>query len=105
MASSQDPADWSYAYGFIDEQWRDFRSIFREINSEQARADLKEIEAGMNALRESLNLTGSFNRPDVADLAAQHRDQRDQHQAGRRSLAPREPPELLANRPGRSRRL
>ncbi|QDT15938.1 hypothetical protein [Alienimonas californiensis] len=70
MANSKDPADWSYAYGFIDEQWRDFRSIFSEINSEQARADLKEIEAGMNALRESLNLTGSFDRGAVADLAA-----------------------------------
>jgi len=70
MANSQNPADWSYAYGFIDEQWRDFRSIFSQINSEQARADLKEIEAGMNALRESLNLTSQFNRPEVADLAA-----------------------------------
>lgn len=71
MKNSQDPADWSYAYGFIDEAWRDFRNIFTEINSEQARADLKEIEAGMNALRESLNLTGSFDRSAVADLAAQ----------------------------------
>ncbi|MFH5805086.1 hypothetical protein [Alienimonas sp. DA493] len=71
IENSQDPADWSYAYGFIDEQWRDFRNIFSEINSEQARADLKEIEAGMNALRESLNLTGSFDRGAVADLAAQ----------------------------------
>ncbi|NNJ27881.1 hypothetical protein [Alienimonas chondri] len=70
MASSQDPADWSYAYQFIDEQWLDFQNIFREINSEQARADLKEIEAGMNALRESLNLTGNFDRSAVADLAA-----------------------------------
>ena len=70
MQSSDQPADWSYAYGFIDEQWQDFQSIFREINSEQARADLKEIEAGMSALRESLNLTDRLDRREVADLAA-----------------------------------
>ena len=70
MASSQDPADWEYAYRFIDEQWRDFQSIFREINSEQARADLKEIGAGMSALRENLNLSEQFNRREVAQIAA-----------------------------------
>ncbi|MEM9701258.1 MAG: hypothetical protein AAF907_02290 [Planctomycetota bacterium] len=70
MSSSQEPADWSFAYQAIDTEWRDFEAIFREINSEQARSDLKEIEAGMNALRESLNLTTSFDRSAVAEKAA-----------------------------------
>ena len=66
-----DPAEWAAAYGYIDQEWRDFRSIYSAVNSEQARTDLREIEAGMDALRESLSLTQRFDRDAVAELAAQ----------------------------------
>ena len=70
LKESSEPADWADAYGYIDQQWTDFRAIFGAINSDQARADLKEIEAGMSSLREALSLSDRFDRSAVAELAA-----------------------------------
>ena len=69
LKNSEEPADWADAYGYIDQQWTDFRAIFGAINSDQARADLKEIEAGMASLREALSLSDRFDRSAVAELA------------------------------------
>ena len=66
----EDPTEWADAYRYIDEEWQDFRSIYSAVRSEQARTDLKEIEAGMSALRESLSLSAPFDRAAVAELAA-----------------------------------
>ena len=69
LKNSEDPADWADAYGYIDQQWTDFRAIFGDINSDQARADLKEISAGMASLREALSLSDRFDRSAVAEVA------------------------------------
>ena len=69
LKNSEEPADWADAYGYIDQQWTDFRAIYGDIRSDKARAGLKEIEAGMSSLREALSLSDRFDRSAVAEIA------------------------------------
>ena len=71
IMSGNDPADWSYAYRQIDEQWRDFADIFGSLPSQEARALLASIDDGMKRLRDALSLSEQYDRDRVAELSAQ----------------------------------
>jgi len=70
VQNGADHQDLIEDYRYVDEAFVAFNTMFRELNSAKAQAVLDDIERGVVALRDSLQLVEGFNRDEAANLAA-----------------------------------
>ncbi len=57
-------------YQYVEEGWRSFYELFRELKSSKAHQVLRDIENGILALRDALQIEKQFDREQAANLAA-----------------------------------
>lgn len=69
-SSDSDHSQLIEDFRYVEDAWDEFQTMFRQLNSSKAQEVLNDIERGIMALREALQLHEGLDREKAASLAA-----------------------------------